>query len=264
MSATLKINFPTIPIANSGQVIGGDCNAFIDWWPGTTSDHFVITLGSSAIYTNIYVNKIAGEFRQYDINGNLLRKSQISITQGNSLTIFSDPNTNYIELYINYIELIYGADISLNIDTVLSGLANTVITIQLQNASGITLASLTIQPNKIITTAKIREIVTVQGQPPVIRVFNITTVNTNPYIKEWWAEIKSVTGTPQSSDTIILELLDANDNVLASNNVGIAVGNKIAVQHNTNAAKVRVTLNSNVRGLSVDIDVSEAIDITVS
>jgi hypothetical protein len=259
------VNFPTIPVASANQVIGGVCNAFIQYIPLSTEiqAQWEITVFDSDIYTNIRVNRIKGEFRQYDSAGNLLRKDNVDVTRGNYQLFPVASGVYMLELWINYIELIYLYSISLSVDQVLTGTTNSIILIGSVSSTGVVTWVVNVKPNKVITTAKIREIVTVTGTPPV-RTFNITTTNTNPYIKEWWAEIKSVSGTPNPNDRLILELLDANDNVLASNNVGIGVGNCIAVQHNTSGAKIRVTLNSNVLGLSVDVDVSEAVDVTVS
>jgi len=260
--ATKNMNFPTVPMANAGQTIGGVCNAFIDYTPpsGITIDHWRLTLKDTQIYTNILVNRIKGEFRQLDSSGNKLRGDSFDLTRGNSATFPLASGAAYVEVYINYIEMYYAGNISLSVDQVLNGTGNEVIRIASENSANNETSAGSITAYKVITTAKQREIITTTGSPPV-RTFNITTTNTNSYIKEWWAEIKSVSGTPQSGDNIKIELLNASDTVLASNTVGIAAGNRIAVAHNTNAAKVRLTLNTNVQGLSVDVEVSEAIDI---
>jgi hypothetical protein len=259
------VNFPTIPVASTNQVVGGVCNAFIQYIPLDTEikAYWGVGIWDQDLYTNIRVNRIKGKFRQYDSAGNLLQENDVDVTRGNAQQFTVASGVYMLELWINYIELIYLYSISLSVDQVLTGTTNTIISISSISSTGDVTYIVYVKPNKVITTAKIREIVTVTGTPPV-RTFNITTTNTGSYIKEWWAEIKAVSGTPNPNDRLILELLDASDNVLASNNVGIGVGNRIAVQHNTSGAKIRVTLNSSVLGLSVDVDVSEAIDITVS
>jgi hypothetical protein len=261
-TATKNMNFPTIPVASAGQTISGVCNAFIDYTPpsGVTIHHWRLTLKDTQIYTNILVNRIKGEFRQLDSNGNRLRTDTFDLTRGNSATFTLATGVAYVEVYINYIEMYYAGAINLSVDQVLTGTGNEVIRIASEDSANNETSAGSILAYKVITTAKLREVVSTTGTPPV-RTFNITTTNTNSYIKEWWAEIKAVSGTPQSGDNLKIELLDERDNVLASNTVGIAVGNRVAVEHNTSAAKVRLTLNTNVQGLSVDVEVSEAIDI---
>jgi hypothetical protein len=260
--ATKNMNFPTIPVAGAGQTIGGVCNAFIDYTPpsGITIDHWRLTLKDTQIYTNILVNRIKGEFRQLDSAGNKLRGDAFDLTRGNSSTFPLATGVAYVEIYINYIEMYYAGNINLSVDQILTGTGNEVIRIASEDSANNETSAGSILAYRVITTAKLREIVTTTGTPPV-RTFNITTTNTNSYIKEWWAEIKAVSGTPQSGDNLQIQLLDERDNVLASNTVGIGVGNRVAVAHNTNAVKVRLTLNTNVQGLSVDVEVSEAIDI---
>jgi hypothetical protein len=257
------INFPMIPVASSSQIVGGVCNALIDFVlpTGITIDHFRLKMDDNSIYNNLRCYRIKGEFRQFDANGNLLQKNSFDLVYANSVVFSKATDVYFVEIYISYYEIQYVANFNLNPDQVLNGTGYIIFYLRIEDASNNVTCILNIRSNKVITTAKNRETITVTGRPPV-RVFNITTTNTGSYIKEWWAEIKSITGTPQSSDTLVLELLDASDNVLASNNVGIGVGNRIAVQHNPNAVKVRVRLQTNVLGLSVVVDVSEGIDIT--
>ena len=257
------INFPIIPIASNGQIVGGICNALIDFVlpTGITIDHFRLAMDDNQIYSDLRCYRIKGEFRQFDVNGTLLLSTPFDLVYANSVVFPKATDVYFVEIYISYYEIQYEIAFNLNPDQVLNGTGYIIFYLRTEDASNNWTSVLNIRSNKVITTAKNRETITVTGRPPV-RVFSITTTNTGSYIKEWWAEIKSVTGTPQPNDKLVLELLDVNDNVLASNSVGIGVGNRVAVQHNPNAAKVRVSLQTNVLGLSVVIDVSEGIDIT--
>jgi len=259
---SIKINLPLLPYASSGQLIEGTCNAFIQYTPpqNVTIDHWRLTFMDVAFYPGVYQNTIKGKFRQLDGLGNLLSETDFTLTKGYSQTFPAVSGVAKAEVYIYYFKYEYATSLNLNVDQVLDGMGTQLIRIATEDSLNNETSACVLVAYKVIVTAKVREVIRVSGSPAV-RTFNVTTTNTNAYIKEWWAEIKSVTGTPQSSDTLVLELLDANNNVLASNSVGIAVGNKIAVQHQSNGAKIRVTLNSSVSGLTVVVDVSEGIDI---
>jgi len=267
-TTTISMNFPMLP--NGAGTIMGTCNAFIDYTlPAVTIDHFRFKVTTNTVFEQTYpaitikVNRVKGKFRQFDSSNNLLKEDDFDITQGNSQTFPAQSGVTWVEVYIYYMETWGSYQFYISPDAVNNGTGNEIFRLSTEDPLNNETSAVSVIVNKVIVAGKNRETITVTGSPPV-RVFSITTTNTGSYIKEWWAEIKSVTGTPQPSDTLVLELLDANDNVLASNSVGIAVGNKIAVQHQSSGAKIRVTLNSNVRALIVEVDISEGVDITVS
>jgi hypothetical protein len=260
---SVNMNFVIIPTASANTVYEGVCNALITYTPpsGITIDHWRLKLNDSPIYGNVYVNRITGVFRQKDSTGNTIKTDSFNISRGFDATFTNESGTSYVEILIDKLEIFYSSDTTLTVDGIYDGTLNEIIRIATEDATNSETSVGSINAYKVLTSAKNYEIVEVSGTPP-IRTFDITTTNTNSYIKEWWVEIKEVVGTPNPTDSLEIALLDASDNVLVSNSVGINVGNRVGVTHNTSARKVRVKLNTTVPNLRVSVLVTEAIDVS--
>jgi len=251
--------------STGGETQGGVSNASIRYYPpeGVTIDHFRVKLFNNMVHTTIYaVNRIRGKFRQYNSAGNLLSETDIEITRGNSVTISASSGVDNVELFITYYETInlYSGGAGVYVDTISNGTGNEIIRIATEDSANNETSSVRLTSYKIISTAKDNETVQVTGEQPT-RVFNVTTTNTGPYIRQWAVEIVSITGSANPDvDKVYFQLLDMNDNILASTNIGVAVGNVAFLDHNTNTKKIRVYLSTTKR-LIVVCKVHELIDI---
>ena len=267
MSYIIKgMNFIAKPSYASGEVWGGASNLSIIYYLPTnvTVHHFRVTLHNVNIYSDwLRVNKIKGKFRQYDSANNLLSETSIEVVKGTSVTISASTGVDHVELFITYYETVSVALASRNlgVDVVVSGTGNEVIRIATEDGSNVETSSVRFTSYKVITLAKVPETVHVIGEQPT-RVFSITTTNTNNYIKGWLLDITGVSGSANpDEDKVYLQLLDAYDNILASINVGVAIGNVGVVDHDTSTKKIRVYLSTTKR-LIVACRVNELVNPT--
>jgi len=261
---TKGMNFILKNIYGGYETFGGMANASIVYYPpfGITIDHFRVALYDVKIYFDIKVNKIKGKFRQYDAANNLLSETSIEVTRGSSVTIPASEGVDYVELFITYYETYNSSSITrdIGVDVLGSGIGSEVIRIATEDSANNETSSVRLTSYKVITLAKAFEIVQVIGEQPT-RVFSITTTNTNLYIKQWAIEITGLSGSADPNvDRVYLQLLDVGDNVLASVDVGVAVGNIAFLDHNTATAKIRVYLSTTKR-LIVTCRVHELVNI---
>jgi hypothetical protein len=223
---------------------------------------FRVTLPLKALYDTIFIDNIKGKFRQFDAIGNLLSEVDIDIPRGGNQVIPASSGVDHCQLYITYYRTYISSSAkTYGIDRVITGSGNEVIIIATEDSGGSETSSLRLTAYKVVTRAKAYEEVTVVGEQPT-RVFTITTANTNPYILGWMLRITDVSGSPDPDvDRVYMQLLDENDNILVSGNVGVGVGNILFIEHNTSAVKVRVYLSTNKR-LIVRCAVSELVNPT--
>jgi len=181
---------------------------------------------------------------------------------GTSVTIPASTGVDHVELFITYHETFnyYDGSYYIGVDVVANGTGNEIIRIATENSANAETSSLRLTAYRIISIAKAYETVQITGEQPT-RVFSITTTNTNPYIGQWAIEITNIAGNADPNvDKVYLQLLDVNDNILASTNIGVAIGNVAFLDHNTATAKIRVYLSTTKR-LIVTCRVHELVNI---
>jgi hypothetical protein len=220
---------------------------------------------SGSYVADYYINNIKGKFRQYDASDNLLSQADVNINKGGSQTIPASSGVDHVELLITYfeytIDYVYNTYPGPSPDTVMSGTGNEVIRIATLDSGGSETSSLRITSYRVVSPAKDYEDVQIISENPV-RVFSITTTNTNPYIVEWYFTIDSVTGsTDPSVDKVNVELLDSSNNTLDSTLIPATVGSSGYLTHNIATKYIRVSLLSSKR-IIVVVRVHESISLT--
>jgi len=236
------------------NMTGIKSKASIIYYPpqGVTIDHFRVTLYDTPFLyyaaAEVCMDRIVGKFRQYDVNNSLLREDSFNIPRGSSATFPAQSGVDHVELYIeswDHIMTFWGTQTP--IDEVLSGTGKEIIRIATEDGANAETSSLRLKSYRVITYSKTYEEVQVTGEQPT-RIFNVSTSKISPYLSEWAVEIVSVSGSADPNvDKVFLQLLDVSDNILASVDVGVSVGNIGYVTHNTNTAKVRVYLSTTKR-----------------
>jgi hypothetical protein len=208
-------------------------------------DHFRLRIPNPQIWginKTIRLTRFKVLFVQMDSDMNELSREYYNVTDTADTVITAESGVAYLTIAIEEWEYTVSGSTGLYYYNRHDTCGLTILQIKVENSANAELTRVDIVGSDIVWSYHPPS--TYRARPPENHVvFTPDISNITDYLQAWYVFFRKLTGIPQPTDSITIQLLDVNDNVKSEMSGGIAGEGNISTSHDIETAKVKIAFN---------------------
>jgi len=208
-------------------------------------DHFRLRIPNPQIWginKTIRLTRFKVLFVQMDAEMNELSREYYNVTYTADTVITAESGVAYLTIAIEEWEYTVSGSTGLYYYNRHDTCGLTILQIVVENSANAELTRVDIVGSDIVWSY--HQPTTYNVKPPEnCVVFTPDISNITNYLQAWYVFFRKLTGIPQPTDSVTIQLLDVNDNVKSEMSGGIAGEGNISTSHDIETAKVKISFS---------------------